>query len=225
MATRPIFIPNYAPANLVKEIEISFEWYPGFAISQKQKSIESLHFEALKKGYGPLLEISTKSPEPLGRSLSAFNLQLTHHSISRHLEVYFQSSKVFEHGGPYLDLLEGTPIDAKRDPRLTNSGQLAKFSFFGEDWGLLPRTAFYDWLYISALAQKADLSEAVVGFYGFSDIEFNPKKSINCQARSAAMFVSLMKQNLLEKALIDKDFFLSLYGQGKPVIEKQLKLL
>ena len=139
--------------------------------------------------------------------------------------MYFQSSKVFEHGGPYLDLLEGTSIDAKRDPRLNSSGQLTKFSFFGEDWELLPRTAFYDWLYISALAQQDDLTEAIVAFDGFSDIEFNPKKSINCQARSAAMFVSLMKQNLLEKALDDKDLFLSLYGDGKRIIEEQLKLL
>ena len=85
MSTRLNFIPTIAPTNLVKEIEISFEWYPGFAISQKQKSIESLHFVASKKGYGSLLEISTKSPEPLGRSLSAFNLQRTHNSVSRHM--------------------------------------------------------------------------------------------------------------------------------------------
>jgi len=35
----------------------------------------------------------------------------------------------------------------------------------------------------------------------FSDIEFNPKKSINCQARTCAILVSLINLDLLDKAM------------------------
>jgi hypothetical protein len=37
--------------------------------------------------------------------------------------------------------------------------------------------------------------------YGrFTDVEFNPYKSINCQARSCALFLSLMKKDVLDEA-------------------------
>ena len=45
----------------------------------------------------------------------------------------------------------------------------------------------------------------------FTDIEFNPKKSINCQARSVAIFVSLYKANLLNKYIDDIELFKTLY--------------
>lgn len=35
----------------------------------------------------------------------------------------------------------------------------------------------------------------------FSDIEFNPFRSINCQARSIALFLSLMKRGQLDEAV------------------------
>ena len=57
------------------ETAVEFTWFAGMAISQKQKSIQSLH-EAAKRRLGdvPILEISSKSPDPLGVRLSAFNL-------------------------------------------------------------------------------------------------------------------------------------------------------
>ena len=36
---------------------------------------------------------------------------------------------------------------------------------------------------------------------GFSDIEFNPQRSINCQARSVALFLSLRKRGQLDEAM------------------------
>ena len=39
-------------------------------------------------------------------------------------------------------------------------------------------------------------------FQGFSDIAFNPDRSLNCQARAVALFVSLSKNGW-----IDKDIF------------------
>ncbi|HCD3539354.1 TPA: hypothetical protein NBN99_005330, partial [Klebsiella pneumoniae] len=71
------------------------------------------------------------------------------------------------------------------------------------------RTAFYDWLYLSALNQNKDLAMNLLNYDGFTDIEFNPAKSINCQARTAALFVSLVKRNMLEKVLSSQSEFLA----------------
>ena len=48
MAFRPIFIPKFEGDFLVKTQNIDFEWFPGLSVSQKQKSIDSLHLEAKK---------------------------------------------------------------------------------------------------------------------------------------------------------------------------------
>lgn len=53
-------------------------------------------------------------------------------------------------------------------------------------------------------------------YNAFSDIEFNPKKSINCQAKALALYISLIKKGVLEEALKNKDFFLEIaYGYIK----------
>ena len=59
MAKRPIFTPNFSGFPLVDAVDIEFKWYPGFAKSQLQKSIASLH-EAAEKLHkiSPILEIS-----------------------------------------------------------------------------------------------------------------------------------------------------------------------
>lgn len=157
MAERPVYIPNISGTNLVKTQYVDFKWFPGMAIVQKQKSIESLH-EAAKKllNITNLLEISSKSKTTLGVDLSAFNLMITTIKYNKtfSVESAFQSSKVFEKGGPYLDLLDKTSREAKKDGRLQTSGRLKCFKFFGIEWGLEPQTAFYDWLYINALKKK-----------------------------------------------------------------------
>ncbi len=131
------------------------------------------------------LEISTKSKETIGRKLSAFNLKINNYT----LENIFQSAKVFEHGGPYLDLLGVPPKEAKRDERLHSSGSLKAFRYQNEDFPLIPQTAFYDFIYITAVKKSFAIDEinAVSGYSYFTDIEFNPAKSINTQARAAAM--------------------------------------
>ena len=47
-----------------------------------------------------------------------------------------------------------------------------------------------------------------MNFDAFTDIEFNPQKSLNCQAEAVALFVSLKKNNLLQKVLKNKDDFM-----------------
>jgi hypothetical protein len=98
------------------------------------------------------------------------------------VECAFQGSKVFEDGGPFTDMFAMAPRDAKRDERLQTSGRLIGFRFMERDWALEPQTAFYDWVYISALIARKDLAEGLSKYSAFTDIEFNPEKSINCQA-------------------------------------------
>ncbi len=203
MAKRPIFVPTSDKKELFKEVEIEFKYYNGFAISQKSKCITSLHESAAQYGYNNVLEVSTKSSEKLGNRLSAFNLMINTAQYGKiSIESAFQGSKVFEQGGPYNDIYQKDPLSTKKDERLKNSGDLKYFEYEGEIWQLEPKSAFYDWIYIKALLPHIDyLRDNLLKYDGFSDIEFNPKKSINCQARSCAILVSLLKLDLLEQAM------------------------
>ena len=59
-------------------------------------------------------------------------------------------------------------------------------------------TAFYDWLYFKALYPHRDWIKKREEWAGFTDIEFNPERSINCQARSFAAFIALQKRDELD---------------------------
>ncbi|KQW70044.1 hypothetical protein ASC67_06090 [Methylibium sp. Root1272] len=217
MATRPIFTPSTSGKLLVSTHHVDFEWFPGMAKLQAQRSIESLHQNAMRQiGVGKVLEISSKSLDELGVALSAFNLMITTPKGREYsLECAYQSAKVFERGGPFLDLREMRSIDAKRDPRLLQNGRLIKFSIYGTDWDLQPRTAFYDWLYINALHKCPALAEQVLTYRAFSDIAFNPERSINCQAYAAALYVSLHERGLLTSDVLkDKGTYLAVINTG-----------
>lgn len=211
MATRPVFIVERTAVSFVREKPVEFRWHAGLAVSQKQKSIAELHVAAKAAlAIERILEISSKSPDALGIALSAFNLKLGYGDRRVPVEVAFQSSKVFLDGGPYLDLLDATPRDAKADPRLKQSGRLRAFRFQGTDWPLQPATAFYDWIYLTALAENPKLADPLVEYHAFTDIEFNPEKSINCQARSAALYVGLRRAGLFDEALSSSEAYLRL---------------
>ena len=127
MATRPVYIPKLDSIGVITK-SVDFTWSPGMSKSQKQKSIKSLHKAANELGILPILEISSKSEENIGVNLSAFNLMIkTKQSKSFSVETAFQSSKVFEKGGPYIDLLNCTSREAKKDIRLKESGNLIEF--------------------------------------------------------------------------------------------------
>jgi len=213
MAKRPIFTPNLNGFQYVDAVDIEFKWHPGFAKSQMQKTITSLHAAAEKQGIAPVLEISSKSILSVGIALSAFNLLLeTPNGQKINVECAYQGSKVFENGGPYHDLYSASSREAKTDERLRNSGDLVAFNFCGENFPIEPKTAFYDWLYMTALCQqKTDLMSKLEAFQGFSDIVFNPNRSLNCQARAAALFVALSKKELIDEQILqDKDHYLAL---------------
>jgi hypothetical protein len=215
MAKRPLFVPHTSGPPWVRAVELEFQWYPGFSQSQARRSIASLHQAAGAAGFNPVLEISSKADDSLGRQLSAFNLQLPMPNGSRiSVENAFQGSKVFADGGPYTDLYEATPREAKRDPRIRGDAPLVKFSYFGVDWPLQPITLFYDWLYLRALDANRLLAERLPSFEGFTDIAFNPDRSLNCQARSAALYVALHGIAEMQQVLESSRAFLQIVASS-----------
>lgn len=66
MANRPIFTPTNNIKELFKQVDVDFIFYYGFAVTQKAKSIKSLHDNTTKLGYENILEVSTKSDNKLG---------------------------------------------------------------------------------------------------------------------------------------------------------------
>jgi hypothetical protein len=207
MAERPVFVPSMTGSQLVHEIAIRFSWHPGLAPSQKKKNVLGLHQAALARGLSPLLEISSKSELEVGQKLSAFHLKIEVEGEPTTVECAFQGSKVFESGGPFSDLFRKTSKEAKRDPRIRDSGRLIGFRLEGKNYPISPTTVFYDWLYFQALFPHRDWIARRDEWAGFTDIEFNPERSINCQARSFAVFISLMKRNLLEQTMSSFDEF------------------
>lgn len=209
MAVRPVFevldrSPYYA------EFPVEFPWHAGFAVSQKQKSITEIHnayhrFKPDRK----LLEVSSKSTAKEGTELSAFHLLIFVPSLKKSVpvECAFQAGKVFEHGGPYRDLLESSPRTAKKDERLKNSGKIIAFEFEGERFPTIPLTFFYDWLYMTALIQNPQKADLLLDYQAFTDVEFNPGKSISCQARTDAVFVSLHHLGLLDRITTKESYY------------------
>ncbi len=202
--------PAWTLKEYVQRETFSFEWNGGFAISQKKKNIHNLHTAIMEKYNEKVLEISTKSDDEIGRRMSAFNLKINGY----YLENVFQSSKVYEHGGPYLDMLLLQPKEAKRDIRHKESGSLKGFMYRDELWELEPKTSFYDYLYILAAKEmlEQETLEYICGYDWFTDIEFNPRKSVNCQAEAVALLKYIVKKNCWD-VLDSKTKWLEFYSR------------
>lgn len=214
MAKRPVFVVGERRSGPVQIHMIEFQWFPGFSLVQKQRSIASLHQQADAAGLGPVLEASRRSPVELGEELSAFNMRFRSLAAGQTISVEeaFQGSKVFRDGGPYVDMLGRGPHEAKKDPRLKESGPLIGFRYHNEDWELNPPTAFYDWLYVNAILTNRRIANDIREFSAFTDIEFNPKKSKNCQAHAVAMAVWALRGGLSHTIPTSKEEFLTTFG-------------
>lgn len=222
MAVRPVYeVKEGFPFFNVTNVE--FEWSAGFAKSQKQKNVKALHNSYKRGRQGrEVLEISSKSMQEGGEALSAFFLPKYVPELEKSVpvECVFQSGKVFQHGGPFKDLLNVTPREAKRDERLKTSGCLMCFTFDGREYPLIPKTIFYDFIYINALFENEELAKIALQYDAFTDIEFNPEKSLNCQAKACATFVSLSRMGLIDQVR-DFDSFLALYRLEDERTEKK----
>lgn len=186
--------------------EFDFAWNGGFAVSQKRKNINALHQSIADATGQTALEISSKGEVELGNHLSAFNMQTN----GVFIENVFQASKRYENGGPYLDLLNVAPKDAKRDERHKTSGRLLAFVRNGEDWPLEPRTAFYDYIYVLAVIENFGCELDINEYNWFTDIEFNPGKSFNCQARAVAIY-KLIQEKAAFNVLNDRSAWINFH--------------
>ena len=228
MAKRCIFFPTDADSlELFREEFVEFEWVPGLAISQGRKSVVNLHNAAKANlGLEHILEISTRSDSSLGLQLSAFNLEKLIGDKKYSVESIYQSSKIFEFGGPFADLIDASSMDAKVDLRLKNSGKLLGYEFKGQHWPLTDSPNFYDFLYISAILEFNQRKE-ILGYSAFTDVAYSQitlksksGKSFNCQARSAAIYVSLANRFPEHEILSE----LEKYARKTRTFHKQINL-
>lgn len=207
----------------IYEKEVTFDFYSGFSLSQKQKTIKSFH-EKIKDIEGNnvrILEVSRKSEDILGKALSAFNLKYNNFSV----ESIYQSSKVFSDNTQLRSLLYSEPLEAKReanDYQINNNVHITQFNFFGEMIPTFPESLFYDYLYIKAIMQNKLLANELLKYSCFTDIEFNQKKQVSSQARSCAIFVFLSINNLLSEYLESIETFRKVY---ESIIKKDFNLL
>lgn len=200
-----------------------------------------------KSGLAPseLLEVSTASHNhETGQALSALNLMYEDEGtgIIRPVENWFQSAKVFTDSGqtfgPYKELLDrdkpkrylNTRLDKKTKEQYANddlferiqlqiaNATMCGFELHGETYPILPRSAFYDYLYVCALSQSRnkEIAQSLLGFRVFTDIMFTPGKGVrrkyNTQARSCAIYVALANRNLLDQALSGYKSFVETVG-------------
>ena len=165
---RPIFISTGDIESPFSKEDISFEWVKGMSYSQKCKRRDSLASEIAKLyDIKRWLEISTKSDKDIGVKLSAKNLVLKTSTGSNTVENIYQKAKYFY------------------------KGEIVGFKYNDCVFENEPTGMFYDYIYIYAILQNKELIKDLVQYDIFSDIEFNPKKSINTQARAAAIFKTL----------------------------------
>lgn len=202
----------------MEPVPVEFQYFNGFSLAQKQRCIDSLHTSFLRdRPETRVLEVSSKGRDPLGKALSAFSLTIETSERNVSVECAFQSSKVFESGGPYTDLLNVSSHEAKKDARLRESGAVVGFHFEGVDYPIEPKDLFYRWLYTNALSQNISLLDEACGYDAFTDIEFNPAKQLNCQAKALAAAVGLRRAGKLEQALENVTAFQILVYGGSVV--------
>jgi type I restriction enzyme M protein len=213
MAKRLYFIAKPSYQGLIVEKTIHFENFRGQSLNQKHKSIESMHhaIRAYESG-GKILEVSTISPNPLGRKLAGVTLSAeTRDGQEVPVMNIFESAKVFEKGGPYRDLLEADPFTVSEDKRLTQSGRLLGFHFENTPYSLTPRHLFFDWIYMGALYKRKELHEELAVYDMVTDIEYNMQSMFASSARACAYFISLYHAGLLDEVMKDPDSFSRIY--------------
>ena len=124
MATKMCFKVN--EEKVFDEAIVTFIYIKGMAFSQKVKNV--LSFPSSIQELFPndrVLEISTKSSDPLGGALSAFNLTID----SCPVECLYHASKVFEDGTCFEFLKDYSPRDAKRYMRENVKGELRGYRY------------------------------------------------------------------------------------------------
>ena len=210
MANKLCFLPD--PNIFLIEKNITFKYIKGMSFSQKQKNVISFHNSILETfPNAKILEVSTKSLIKLGNLLSAFNLELN----GKKIECIFQSSKVFENNVQFLNLLNVSPLEAKHFIRDNANGNIVCFRYNNVVYPTNPKSLFYDYIYIKALMQHPQLAEQLGEYDIFTDIEFNEKRGLNCQARACAIFAYMLRMGCVDEYMVSMDEFAKVYDLVK----------
>ena len=207
MAVRSVFISK-AVYPFFEEIQVEFDWFGGFALSQKRKCQIGLHgnFLAEYPEYKPL-EISSSSLYSLGTKLSAMNLRKRTEKGLTSVESAFQSSRIYESEeetvGPFPEYLFLPGKECRKKVKEKAKGLHShKYLFDGMEFyaPIYHISQFYDFLYLNALLEPENekVKEKLLeeGYTAFTDLATKP---LNSQARSCAIFVGLERAGLTEE--------------------------
>ena len=210
MAKRPYFLPVPDGIGYIRR-EADFTWNAGMAMSQQQKNVCALHAAIAKQEDLDfrVLEVSSRSDAVLGIQLSALNLTLPVKALDRRcvsVENVFQCAKMFadETGtiteGPFPELLDSDTHGIKRAVRERLEAHegavfhLTGFAHNGRTYPLVPAEGFYFYIYAWALCRFFRTGNRdIFSYRAFTDISFNPKKSVNCQAAALAFYLSWLR--------------------------------
>lgn len=218
MAEKSVFISK-TEYPFFEEVHVNIDWFSGFALSQKRKCQIGLHQNFLMAYPNEkVLEISSASLMSLGSKLSAMNLSKKTQKGLTTVESAFQSSRIYSDGvrtvGPFPDYLFLPGRECKKLVKDASDGmhsykyEFDGMIFYAPAWHI---SQFYDFLYLNALLEpeneKVRAQLLKEGYTAFTDLAI---KSLNCQARSAAIFVGLTRSGLIDEVR-DYDSYLKLF--------------
>lgn len=191
MATRPIYISTGNINNPFMEDNINFQWVPGYSYVNKCRRRDSLKREIAKKyDIEKWIEISSISDKDIGKKLSALNLMITLTNDNKYsVETIYQNSKIYK------------------------DNAIVGFKFRNTEFENNPYGMYYDYIYMVALYQNKEYHELIKNYYFFTDLFFNPNKSLNTQARAIAIFKTLYDNDYL-KLLEDVSEFKKYYKEN-----------
>ena len=150
------------------------------------------------------LDINIRNPNLLAKKLAPYQISLGDCKV----ESIFHASKLFELGGPYLDLEKMPVAKVLNDPRVINSGKVLDFYYDGEFWRE-DYEFFYDYLYVSAVKENIDNEELkeLLKYDYFTDIE--TKYSAEKNPARAVAIIKLMLMHFGEIPPITKKDFVA----------------
>ena len=218
--TGVVFVAGDKDGGKYTELQVSIPYTPTGDFRTDRTALSEAIIE--KNPELDILETSVVSAEDKGKWLSSFflKLRLPDGKLAP-IESVFHGCKKYKEGGPYTDIMEMKPSEAKKDPRIKNSGDFLGFEFCNHKFPKTPRTAFYDWLVCCALFQSHNrglLNEARK-HSAFSDVMFFPEHSLNSPAASLARIVTLLNMELIGTKLISFDEFVKA-GEKADVYKK-----
>ena len=218
MATRTICFP-ISGYPYCKEQPVTFTWIKG----SKRQNIRAVH-EAVHTTDPDvsILEVSSASVQPEGEAVSSLRLLLHLDSVAQDVPIstVFEATKVFEHGGPFADLLTCEPPKVHKDTRLRTSGELLHYSLEGSEYPAKPYSdSFFEWIYCRALKQFPEKAEQMSRYNAFSDIAAaaDSKKYYGDSSRAAAIYMGLAAAGKLSCIDSYASFIAEVYTEPKPL--------